>query len=76
MRRTILVLTTAAVLVAIIIATALPVFAGPGATQVTGFKCGVIDSNLNDVETTNSKNTATPSGNINTHCHYHPDTNL
>ena len=89
MRRIVFVLTTAAVMVAMMIATAVPAFAGAngdinGATTVTYFDCNVIDSDLNtkNLDNTgpdadpdvNTHNTATPSGNINMHCHYHPDT--
>jgi hypothetical protein len=79
LRRIVLILTTVAVMVAMMIATAVPAFAG--STQVTDFDCNVIDSDLNTKNLdgndpdVNTHNTATPSGNINMHCHYHPDTN-
>ncbi len=72
LRRIVLMLTTAVVMVAMMIATAVPAFAGGGATSITGFNCNVVDSDLSTKDTTNSKSTVTPSGNINQHCHYHP----
>ena len=85
MRRIILELTTAAVTVGMMIATALPAFAGSGgATNVSQFDCNLIDGNDDNLTTKtvlatdddlNGNNTVTPSGNINMNCHYHPDTN-
>ena len=66
LRRIVLVLTTAAVMVAMMIATALPAFAG--ATSYTGDVCLT-----NGGSTFNSKDVVTPSGNSNLHCHFHPN---
>ena len=68
MRRIVLMLTTVAVMVAMMIATALPAFAG--AASYTGDVCLTEGGS-----TTNSKNIVTPSGNSNLHCHFHPNGN-
>jgi hypothetical protein len=73
MRRLILVLTVAFVLVAMMIVNAAPVFAGSGARVDADVNCFALDTNGNPTNLSNDgHSTVTPSGNSNLHCHYHP----